>query len=195
MWGCNKFGYGCWGFLKNVENENLHKISTSPQKEVNSTPTKNNEKLQFYGNSTILAQKFKISATPIVLKYRIFSNRGATPYRGAPLFGPNLSGFLDVFGHISAKKMVRFSICKKPLEGEIALSLLIVPPKGFPRRPVPLLGNLRYALYHDFPLSTRSNNRPRRGGASEHPGHPRPKEIRRWRVNTDLHHRGSQTKS
>ncbi len=36
--------------------------------------------------------------------------------------------------------MVRFSICKKPLEDEIALSLMEAPPKGFPTRPVPLLG-------------------------------------------------------
>ncbi len=36
--------------------------------------------------------------------YRKFSNRGATPYKGAPpLFEPRPSGFLDVFGHISAK--------------------------------------------------------------------------------------------
>ncbi len=45
---------------------------------------------------------------------------------------------------ISQAKMVRFSICKKPLESEIALSLMRAPPKGFPTCPVPLLGNLRY---------------------------------------------------
>ena len=35
--------------------------------------------------------------------YRKFSIKGATPYKGAPLFDPNAIGFLDVFGHISAK--------------------------------------------------------------------------------------------
>ena len=35
--------------------------------------------------------------------YRKFSIKGATPYKGAPLFDPKALGFLDVFGHISAK--------------------------------------------------------------------------------------------
>ncbi len=76
--------------------------------------------------------------------YRKFSNRGATPYRGAPSFlAPGLLGFWT-FLPISQPKKVRFSISKKPREGEIALSLMRAPPKGFPTRPVPLLGNLRY---------------------------------------------------
>ena len=36
--------------------------------------------------------------------YRKFSIKGATPYKGAPLFfDPKAIGFLDVFDHISAK--------------------------------------------------------------------------------------------
>ena len=68
-----------------------------------------------------------VSINDVQLEYRKFSNRGATPYRGAPPpFDPRPSGFLDVFGHISAK-IVRFSFCKKPLEGENVPSLMIAP--------------------------------------------------------------------
>ncbi len=36
--------------------------------------------------------------------YRKFSIKGAIPYKGAPPpFDPKAVGFLDVFGHISAK--------------------------------------------------------------------------------------------
>ena len=47
-----------------------------------------------------------------------------------PSFDPRPSGFLDVFGHISAK-IVRFSFCKKPLEGENVPSLMIAPLRSF----------------------------------------------------------------
>ena len=44
---------------------------------------------------------------------------------------------------LSYAKMVRFSFCKKPLKGENVPSLMIAPPKVFPKHPAPLLGNLR----------------------------------------------------
>ena len=76
--------------------------------------------------------------------YRKFSNIGATPYRGAPpLLTPGLLCFWT-FLAISQPNIVRFSFCKKPLEGENVLSPMIAPPKVFPKRPAPLLGNLRY---------------------------------------------------
>ncbi len=75
--------------------------------------------------------------------YRKFSNRGATPYRGAPpLLTPGLLGF-KTFLAISQPKIVRFSFCKKLLEGENVPSPVIAPPKVLPKRPAPLLGNLR----------------------------------------------------
>ena len=44
-------------------------------------------------------------------EYHKFSNRGAIPYRGAPLlFGPKTTGFLDVFAHISAKNGPIFNL-------------------------------------------------------------------------------------
>ena len=42
--------------------------------------------------------------------------------------------------------MVRFSFCKKPLEGENALYNLVAPPKGLPKHQVLLLENLRIRL-------------------------------------------------
>ena len=69
-------------------------------------------------------------------KYRKFSNKGASPNKGAPclstltqnftFFGPPcfLRGNLTqnfTFLAISQPKMVRFSFCKKPLEAETVL--------------------------------------------------------------------------
>ena len=76
-------------------------------------------------------------------KYRKFSNRGATPIEAPPLLTPDLLGFWT-FLAISQPKIVRFSFCKKPLKGENVLFLMIAPPKVFPKRPAPTLGNLRY---------------------------------------------------
>ncbi len=76
-------------------------------------------------------------------RYHEFFNKSATPYRGAPPFlVPSLLGFWT-FLAISQPKTVRFSICKKPLEDEVALSLMRARPKGSPTCPAPLLGNLR----------------------------------------------------
>ena len=87
-------------------------------------------------------QTFLWAFTMGKFKYRKFSNKGATPYRGAPPpFVPSLLGFRM----LSQPKKVRFSICIKPLEDEIALSLMRAPPKGSLMRPVPLLGNLPYS--------------------------------------------------
>ena len=92
---------------------------------------------------SLYVARYRKCVEHITPDYRKFSNRGATPYRGAPSFlAPRLLGFWT-FSTISQLKIVRFSICKKPLEGEIALSLMRAPPKGFPKRPAPLLGNLR----------------------------------------------------
>ncbi len=54
---------------------------------------------------------------------------------------------------ISQPKIVRFSICKKPLEVENVLSLMVAPLKVFPKRPAPLLGNLRYVPNVRFQMS------------------------------------------
>ncbi len=59
---------------------------------------------------------------------RKFSNKGATPYRGPPFFGPKPILDFWTFLAISQPKMVRLSICKKPLVGDIALSLMKAPP-------------------------------------------------------------------
>ncbi len=62
------------------------------------------------------------------LQYRKFSNRGATPYRGAPpLLTTSPLGFWTLLA-ISQPKIVRFSFCKKPLEGENVPPLMIAPP-------------------------------------------------------------------
>ncbi len=43
--------------------------------------------------------------------YRKFYNKGVTPYRGTlPPFGPKPTGFLDIFGHISAKNGPIFNL-------------------------------------------------------------------------------------
>ncbi len=93
----------------------------------------------------------RLRSLPVILKpilsiinYRKFSNGGATPYRGSPppFLVPSLLSFWT-FLAISQPKIVRFPICKKPLQCEIVPSLMIAHPKGFPTRPAPLLGNLR----------------------------------------------------
>ncbi len=66
------------------------------------------------------------------------------PIKAPPPFGPKPTGFLVFwFLAISQPKVVRFSICKKSLEGDTVLSLMVAPSEGFPTRPAPLLGNLR----------------------------------------------------
>ncbi len=75
--------------------------------------------------------------------YRKFSNKGASPNKGAPCF---LRGTLTqnfTFLAISQPKMVRFSFCKKPLVAENALYSAI----SLLTRPAPLLENLRYITF------------------------------------------------
>ncbi len=64
-------------------------------------------------------------------------------YRHPPLLDSPVQVTLHVFINNSAI-MVRFSFCKKPLEGENTLYNLIAPPKGLLKYPVLLLENLRY---------------------------------------------------
>ncbi len=74
-----------------------------------------------------------------ILKYRKFSNKGASPNKGAPSF---LRGTLTqnlTFLAISQPKMVRFSFCKRPLEAENVIYSTI----SLLTRPAPLLENLR----------------------------------------------------
>ena len=74
--------------------------------------------------------------------YRKFSNKRTSPNKGTPLFFRTISTFLP----ISQLIIVRFSIRKKPLEGENALYMLNAEPKGLSLHPVRLLENLRYSF-------------------------------------------------
>ena len=56
--------------------------------------------------------------------YHKFSIKGATPNKGAPLIWPQGYWVSGRFLAISQPKIVRFSFCKKPLEGGNALSLI-----------------------------------------------------------------------
>ena len=78
------------------------------------------------------------------IKYRKLSIKGASPYKGAPCFPDTQSMGSWTFLAISQPKMVRFSFCKKPLEGGNVLYPIGAPPKVLPQRPAPLLENLRY---------------------------------------------------
>ena len=72
--------------------------------------------------------------------YHRFSNKGASPNKGAPCFLRGTQPQIFMFLAISQPNMVRILFCKKPLKAENALYLVIplLPCPG------PLLENLRY---------------------------------------------------
>ncbi len=75
-----------------------------------------------------------------IYTYRKFSNKGASPNKGAPCFLRGARTQNSTFLAISQPKIVRFSFCKKPLEADNALYFVI----SLLPRPAPLLENLRY---------------------------------------------------
>ncbi len=62
--------------------------------------------------------------------YRKLSIKGTSPYKGAPLFFDIKSLGSWTFLGISQPKMVRFSFCKKPLEGWNVFYSIRAAPKG-----------------------------------------------------------------
>ncbi len=81
---------------------------------------------------------------------RKFSLKGAVPYKSAPPCStPSLLAFLNVFGHISAKKWSDFHSVKTNWKVEKPY-LVEVPPNVFSLCPAPLLGNLRYVVFAPF---------------------------------------------
>ena len=91
----------------------------------------------------------------MVLTYRKFSNKGASPNKANPWFlGGHLTKILT-FLAISQSKMVPFSFCKKSVGAGRGLFLIKAPMPLLPR-PAPLLENLWYfnVFGNDLPVLT-----------------------------------------
>ncbi len=80
----------------------------------------------FWASPNIWSSSPDIWLKPLYTSYHKFSNKGASPNKGAPsvFWGVPWLNILRFWTYLS-QKMVRFSFCKKPLGTENALYLVI----------------------------------------------------------------------